>query len=243
MPALSALVKERPAKVLDGDTFRVHWGGQKVSGPSVRLLGLNTPETRKRTKPAEPFAAEAKERLEQLLAGQSYVYLQLGEQGMDRYGRALAYVWLENGSNLSFELVKAGLGYVVVFDDVDYAEECLLPVEQAARRASLGIWSQEIGDADVVLTEANPGQFVTMSARIRKIKKESSGVRVFVSGGAQLWISKKYFSRFTDLDQLGKGRRLLVRGWLSKERASSNSYRDAKWRITIRHPSAMLMMD
>nr|GFD19721.1 hypothetical protein [Tanacetum cinerariifolium] len=97
----------------DGDTLRLS------DGRSVRMIGLNAPETGKKGQSAQPFAEAAKRRLQTLVddsGGQ--VSLRVGEQATDHYGRTLANVYGRNGANLEAQLLAEGLGYLVAVTNV-----------------------------------------------------------------------------------------------------------------------------
>ena len=80
-------------RIIDGDTV-------EVNGSSVRFLGMNTPER------GEFYYLEAKEFLEELILNKT-VRLESGKDEYDKYGRLLAYVFL-NGENINLKLVEEG---------------------------------------------------------------------------------------------------------------------------------------
>jgi len=80
-------------RVIDGDTI-------VINGTSVRMLGINTPERGKK------YYNEAKEFLETLVLNRT-VKLEYGKDKFDKYGRKLAYVFV-NSLNVNLELVKKG---------------------------------------------------------------------------------------------------------------------------------------
>ena len=85
----------RVDRIIDGDTI-------EINGSSVRLLGMNTPERNQR------YYSEAKEFLEELVLNKT-VRLESGKEEYDRYGRLLAYIFL-NGENINLKLVEEGFG-------------------------------------------------------------------------------------------------------------------------------------
>jgi micrococcal nuclease len=77
------------ATVIDGDTVKLIIDGRPTT---VRLIGIDTPETVHPTKPVEPYGKRASEFLHNMLAGGS-VYLEYGAERTDKYGRLLAYLY------------------------------------------------------------------------------------------------------------------------------------------------------
>ncbi|MCB1188459.1 thermonuclease family protein [bacterium] len=129
------------ARVVDGDTIKVLIEGKAVS---VRIIGLDTPETVHPAKPVEYFGREATQRARELLDGHS-VYL-LPDQGdelqKDRYGRLLAHVWRDDGLLFAFEMIVDG--YAFDYPKYPFREdymELYAEAEEYARDNGLGLWS------------------------------------------------------------------------------------------------------
>jgi micrococcal nuclease len=131
-------VTAKVTSVVDGDTIHVLIDGKKET---VRLILVDTPETKHPTKPIEPFGPEASQFTKDLLEGKE-VKLEQDVSITDRYGRLLKYVWLDD--HLVNEiLLEKGLGRVAVFPpDVKYVE-AFRAVQKRAQDAHLGIWSLE----------------------------------------------------------------------------------------------------
>ena len=73
-------------RVIDGDTFVLY------SGEKVRLIGVDTPETKHPQKPVQYFAKEASEFTRRMIEGKT-ILLEYDGKRSDRYGRLLAYVY------------------------------------------------------------------------------------------------------------------------------------------------------
>ena len=99
-------------RVVDGDTIDVSRGGNDTD--TVRLLGINTPETHHPTKPVECFGPEAAAFTEERLTGRA-VQLEDDIEGRDRYGRRLAYV-LVDGERFNDELLRRGYARLLVIE-------------------------------------------------------------------------------------------------------------------------------
>lgn len=126
-------------KVVDGDTFWVDDGSEK--GRKVRLIGVDTPETVHPQKGPESYGREASDYTKSLLEGKR-VRLEFDLDSLDRYGRLLAYVYLENGLFVNAELVRKGYAQVATFPpNVKYAEH-FLKLQRKARNRGLGLWEE-----------------------------------------------------------------------------------------------------
>lgn len=91
-------------RVIDGDTIVVSIDGRLET---VRLIGVDTPETKRG--PAEPGGPEASEFTRKMVEGQR-VRLEYDKQLRGKYGRLLAYVYLEDGTFLNAEIIQQGYG-------------------------------------------------------------------------------------------------------------------------------------
>jgi micrococcal nuclease len=130
-------------RVVDGDTVGVIVEGESVS---VRMIGINTPETVKPDWPVECFGPESSAFATDALTGRT-VTLEFDEtQGQtDQYGRLLAYVWREgdDGSLRLFNLesIAGGYAYERQYGPVPYAWRAeFVDAQDAARAADAGLW-------------------------------------------------------------------------------------------------------
>jgi micrococcal nuclease len=123
-------------RVVDGDTLIV--AGEQT----IRLMGVNTPETVKPDYPVEPWGPEASEFTRQFLAN-GEVRLQFDRERVDRYGRLLAYVWVGERM-LNEELVRAGLAtFEPQYHYAEAMKRRLRAAQDEARQAERGIWSSK----------------------------------------------------------------------------------------------------
>jgi len=129
--------------VFDGDTIVVVLGGQEVT---VRLIGVDTPETGRPDTPVQFYGPEASDFTRRALLGKQ-VRLELEAPGRpggetDRYGRSLAYVITADGTNFNLELVRLGYGKVYAKYPFQYQRD-FEKAEKAARKAGLGVWDKD----------------------------------------------------------------------------------------------------
>ena len=131
-------------RVADGDTLTVQFDDGEEE--TIRFLDVDTPETVHPTRPEECYGAQASD-FTKTLMGQR---VRVEEEGRDRYGRLLAYVWVgadEGGQLWNVRLLEEGLA---VYNDYgnpgQYADTTRAAAEQAML-AGVGLWSAcEIGE-------------------------------------------------------------------------------------------------
>ncbi len=119
-------------RVVDGDTVVLETVG------TVRLIGVDTPETVDPRKPVQDFGIEASDFLKSFLASQT-VRLEFDLQRTDKYGRTLAYLYLRDGTFVNREIVAQGCGHAYLNYPFKYMEE-FRQAEHSAREAELGVW-------------------------------------------------------------------------------------------------------
>jgi micrococcal nuclease len=106
------LYKAEVIKIVDGDTFKadIDLGfGVWIKDKSVRLYGVNTPESRTTNLEEKKMGLAAKEFTDQWIKkANDKVKIDILDKN-DKFGRILARVWNEAGECLNTEIVKAGL--------------------------------------------------------------------------------------------------------------------------------------
>jgi len=122
-------------RVVDGDTIVLD-GNEKV-----RLIGVDTPETKDPRKPVQYFEKEAYEFTKKLVRGKR-VRLEFDQNKTDKYGRTLAYVYLEDGTFLNAEIIKQGYGFAYTNFPFRYLGE-FRQYEREAREGERGLWAAE----------------------------------------------------------------------------------------------------
>jgi micrococcal nuclease len=123
--------------VIDGDTIRVARGHDS---DTVRLLGIDTPETHDPRKPVQCFGPEAASYTDAHLRGRS-VQLEDDVEGRDRYGRRLAYV-IFDGERFNDELLRRGYARLLVIEPNGAHARTMLQEELDAKRAGRGLWGE-----------------------------------------------------------------------------------------------------
>lgn len=125
-------------RVVDGDTIKITYEGKSES---VRIIGINTPETKHPQKPIECFGPEASFYAENLLANKK-IKLEFDEsQGKyDKYDRLLAYVWTEDGQLYSELAIKNGFAFEDTYDGSYKYQSLHKKAQELAETEQIGLW-------------------------------------------------------------------------------------------------------
>lgn len=126
-------------KVVDGDTLVVDVRGKKET---VRLLGMDAPETVDPRKPVQCFGKAASDKMKSLVQGKDVILIDDSTQGnRDSYKRLLRFVYLPDSKRtfINGEMIKEGYA----FSYRQYPTKMLSKfnaLEKTAREKSLGLW-------------------------------------------------------------------------------------------------------
>ncbi len=152
-PAAPVVLHGRVLRAVDGDTLEVRLRGGAVE--TVRLIGVDTPETVKPDTPVQCFGPAASAFEHRVAEGQR-VRLLTGVERRDIYGRLLAYVWLEPRPQVSDNpkrvsqrelfvnavLLRRGLARTLEFPpNIRFAER-FARILRASALAGRGLWGR-----------------------------------------------------------------------------------------------------
>jgi len=134
-------------RVVDGDTIVV------AGGERVRLIGVDTPETKAPNQPIGCFGEEASRFTTALLPAGTPVRLVGDAEQRDKYGRLLAYVYRRSdGLLVNAELLRRGFAQVLTIPpNVAHTDE-FVAIARHAREGSQGLWA-----ACTLLPNGRPG--------------------------------------------------------------------------------------
>ena len=124
----------RVTRIVDGDTI-------VVRDETVRLIGIDTPETKKPNTPVQCFGKAATAETTRLI-DRKRVRLEFDVERRDRYGRQLAYVYRRSdGMFLNAELVRRGYATASPYPPNVRYERRFHRLAREAREAGRGLWS------------------------------------------------------------------------------------------------------
>jgi micrococcal nuclease len=139
------------SRVVDGDTIEV---SPAVDGnEEVRLIGIDTPETKDPSEEVEPLGPEASAFVTDSLTGQS-VGLEFDVEREDQYGRLLAYVY-QGGEMFNEVLVEEGLAQAYPYEPNTRYEGRFAAAQEEARADGIGIWGLPLAQQCLLADRGN----------------------------------------------------------------------------------------
>ena len=127
------------SSVIDGDTIQIIIDGKKET---LRLIGIDTPETVDPRKPVQCFGKEASAKAKSLLFGKSIRLEADPTQGeRDKYQRLLRYVFLEDGTNFNKLMISEGYAYEYTYNIPYKYQSVFKQAQREAETSKIGLWA------------------------------------------------------------------------------------------------------
>ena len=150
-------------KNVDGDTLTVTLDGWSET---IRMIGVDTPETVHPSKPVEVFGKEASNFTKAMCPVGATVYLTYDWDPRDKYNRLLAYIWYKVGNTwVLHNLNLIANGYGNAYTSYAFREDYMVTFRNAeayARVNGLGLWGESEETAQV-----NPETYREQNNRIK----------------------------------------------------------------------------
>ena len=214
------------AKIHDGDTVRL------TDGRNLRFIAINTPERARKSRPAQPLAEAATQRLEALLTADKTLQLRYDGERKDRHGRLLAHPFLSDGRNLTQQLLEAGLGFHITVPPNLLLLECYQQVEQVARLQQRGLWQlADYRPQQASQLGANDTGFRRVTGTVSRMGESRSAYWLNLGRGFALRLPKSDIGYFPFPPDSLKNKTLTVRGWVYSTRS--------ELRMHLRHPASI----
>jgi len=127
--------------VVDGDTIKVNING---TVETLRLIGIDTPETVDPRKPVHCFGREASNKAKELLTGKSVRLEADPTQGeRDSYNRLLRYVFFSDGESFNKLMISQGYAHEYTHNLPYKYQAEFNEAEKYARENKLGLWADD----------------------------------------------------------------------------------------------------
>ncbi len=140
----------RVARIVDGDTLDIDVSDRDKPVTRIRLWGVDTPEVGKSRHGEMHFGPEASSFAMTTLTNHTVQVVLSPDRTRGKYGRLLAYVYMERGGRMFNEmLLEGGYAYADLRFEHHYYRQ-FKAIEKRARRAGRGLW------ADVTLEQMPP---------------------------------------------------------------------------------------
>lgn len=138
VPSPDGTLAATVVSVNDGDTVTLRIAGRKEK---VRLIGVDTPETKHPTKPVECWGPEASAHVAELLPPGTEVEVWGDEESRDRYRRLLLYIRrAEDDLFVNLDLVKGGWAVPLPYPPNTTFAAQFAGAANEAERLGLGLW-------------------------------------------------------------------------------------------------------
>ncbi len=154
-------------KIVDGDTVDIDIADGEYEHTRIRLLGVDTPETKDPRRPEMYFGQEASDFAAQVLEGKDVmVIIDTVSDVRDRYGRLLAYIEVD-GKIFNEMLIRKGFGYADLrFKHGEFDRYAAM--QEEAVKAKVGLWEE-------VTQEDLPGWLRREKGDILSLRAEKGG--------------------------------------------------------------------
>lgn len=125
-------------RVVDGDTIVAERNGINVT---IRLIGVNTPETVDPRKGVECYGPEASQFVKTLLTDKTVTAVpDATQQDLDRYGRLLRYIYTSEAASVNEVLVRQGYAFEYTYDRPYVLQAAFKQAQVQAKAERVGLW-------------------------------------------------------------------------------------------------------
>jgi len=210
--------------VIDGDTVIL------TDDRHIRLIGINAPEIGYNGESSQPGAVQAQNYLSKILNQHPNIRLHYDAQRYDKYGRTLAHLFLDDGTNIQLLALRQGMAAPLTIPPNLGFLACYQAGADFAYEHGHGIWSLPQYQP-VQATQLTPRDlgYRIVTGTISRIGESRSAIWINLAPHVALRIARDDLDNFDDLvfsDYAGK--EIRARGFIE--------YRNREYRMRIRHP-------
>ena len=138
--AMALAANATMVSVVDGDTIDVNINGRRER---VRLIGIDTPETKKPNTPVQCYGPEATKFTKSLLASDVPLHLERDIVARDDFGRMLAYVYLAgDGEFVNMTIIAKGFARPLTIPPNSAHANEFIEAARVAEADNIGLWAR-----------------------------------------------------------------------------------------------------
>lgn len=188
--------------VVDGDTVKVNING---TVETLRLIGMDTPETVDPRKPVQCFGKEASNKAKELLIGTKVRLEKDPTQGeLDKYGRTLAYIYREDGLFYNKYMIEQGYAHEYTYNTPYKYQAEFKAAQKSAQENLRGLWSPSTCNGDTTSGSTTTSQPATSQSTGKYYTSSHYSAQYYYPEACDGWksLSTKYLVSFNTLDEL-----------------------------------------
>ncbi len=188
--------------VVDGDTIKISMSGKEVT---LRLIGMDTPETVDPRKPVQCFGKEASNKAKELLSGKKVRIEVDPTQGeLDKYGRTLAYVYRDDGIFYNKYMIEQGYAHEYTYNAPYKYQAEFKAAQKAAQTSQLGLWSPSTCNGDTTSSNSTQTAPATTQTSGKYYTSSHYSSKYYYPEACDGWksLSASYLKAYDTLDAL-----------------------------------------
>ncbi len=195
-------------EVVDGDTIKINING-KIE--TLRLIGLDTPETVDPRKPVQCFGKEASNKAKELLIGKNVrIEKDISQGELDKYNRLLVYIYREDGLFYNKHMIETGYAHEYTYNTPYKYQTEFKAAQKTAQQNSLGLWSPNTCSGNTTSIQSPSPELekvqqpVTTSAVTKYYTSSYSTSKYYYPESCEGWksLNAKYLTAFDSLQAL-----------------------------------------
>lgn len=188
--------------VVDGDTVKVNING---TVETLRLIGMDTPETVDPRKPAQCFGKEASNKAKELLVGTKVRLEKDPTQGeLDKYGRTLAYIYREDGLFYNKYMIEQGYAHEYTYNTPYKYQAEFKAAQKSAQENQMGLWSPSTCNGDTTSDSTASSQTPIIQSTGKFYTSSHYSAKYYYPESCDGWqsLSASYLKSFDSVEAL-----------------------------------------
>lgn len=188
--------------VVDGDTVKVNING---TVETLRLIGMDTPETVDPRKPVQCFGKEASNKAKELLVGTKVRLEKDSTQGeLDKYGRTLAYIYREDGLFYNKYMIEQGYAHEYTYNTPYEYQAEFKAAQKSAQENQMGLWSPSTCNGDTTSDSTASSQTPIIQSTGKFYTSSHYSAKYYYPESCDGWqsLSASYLKSFDSVEAL-----------------------------------------